>query len=82
MTTPSYSLSESPFLNEIRRTIRLKHMSRSTEKSYLYYIVDYIRFHDKQHPQDFGFEEIQAYLSYLATDKKVAAICLSSSPSS
>ena len=73
MTILSYSLSESPFLKEVRRTIRLKHMSRSTEKSYLYYIVDYIRFHDKQHPQDLGVEEIRAYLSSLATDKKVAA---------
>ena len=73
MSTPSYSLSESPFLNRVRRTIRLKHMSRSTEKSYLYYIIDYIRFHNKQHPQDLGVEEIRCYLSYLATDKKVAA---------
>lgn len=37
MSTSSYSLSESPFLNKVRRTIQLKHMSRCTEKSYLYY---------------------------------------------
>ncbi len=40
MSTPSYSPSESPFLDRVRRTIRLKHLSRRTEKSYLYYIVD------------------------------------------
>jgi len=40
MSTPSYSPSESPFLEQVRRTIRLKHMSRRTEKSYLYYILD------------------------------------------
>ncbi|MEG4997952.1 hypothetical protein [Microcoleus sp. B4-D4] len=38
MSTPSYSPSESPFLDRVRRTIRLKHLSRRTEKSYLYYI--------------------------------------------
>jgi integrase len=48
-------------------------MSRRTEKSYIYYILDYIYFHNKHHPQDMGVEEIRAYLSHLATDKKVAA---------
>ena len=42
MSTPSYSPSESPFVQQVRRTLRLKHMSRRTEKSYLYYILDYI----------------------------------------
>nr|MCF6375908.1 hypothetical protein [Tychonema sp. BBK16] len=31
-------------------------MSRPTEKSYLYYILDYIYFHKKRHPQDMGSE--------------------------
>jgi integron integrase len=48
-------------------------MSRRTEKSYLYYILDYIYFHNKRHPQDMGVEEIRSYLSHLATDKKIAA---------
>ncbi|MCI2429490.1 hypothetical protein LM602_06315 [Candidatus Acetothermia bacterium] len=34
--------------------IRLKHMSRCTEASYLHYIIDYIRFHVKRHPQEMG----------------------------
>jgi hypothetical protein len=41
----SYSPSESPFIERVRRTIRLKQMSRCTEKSYLYYVLDYIYFH-------------------------------------
>ena len=61
------------FTNQVRRTIRLKHMSRRPEKSYIYYILDYIYFHNKKHPEDIGLEEIRSYLSYLATDKKVAA---------
>ncbi|MEG4286829.1 hypothetical protein QUB68_27215 [Microcoleus sp. A006_D1] len=40
MSTPSYSPSESPFLDRVRRTIRLNHLSRRTEKSYFYYILD------------------------------------------
>ncbi|WP_278187185.1 hypothetical protein [Microcoleus vaginatus] len=40
MSTRSYSPSESPFRDRVRRTIRLNHLSRRTEKSYLYYILD------------------------------------------
>ncbi len=49
MSTPSYSISKSPFLNRVRRTIQLKHISRRTEKAIFNYIIDYIRFHNKQH---------------------------------
>ena len=71
--TNSYSPSESPLINQVRQTIRLRHMSRKTEKSYTYYILDYIYFHNKRHPQEMGVEEIRNYLSHLATDKRIAA---------
>ncbi|MFN5474310.1 MAG: phage integrase N-terminal SAM-like domain-containing protein, partial [Pseudanabaena sp.] len=50
--TNFYKPSDSPLLNQVRQIMRLKHMSRSTEKSYLYYILDYIYFHNKRHPQE------------------------------
>ncbi|GBO53665.1 integron integrase IntIPac [Pseudanabaena sp. lw0831] len=53
--------------------MRLKHMSRSTEKSYLHYILDYIYFHNKRHPHEMGVDEIRQYLSHLAVNKNVAA---------
>lgn len=48
-------------------------MSRRTETSYVYYTLDYIRFHGKRHPKEMGVEEIRAYLSHLATENNVAA---------
>jgi integron integrase len=69
----SYSPKSSPFLNEVRKVMRLKHMSRRTEASYLHYIIDFIRFCGKRHPREMGAGEIRAYLSHLATDKNVAA---------
>jgi hypothetical protein len=66
---PSHSLKSSPFLNEVRRVMRLKRMSRRTEASYLYYILDFIRFHGKRHPCEMGVEEIRVYLSHLATER-------------
>lgn len=67
-----YKPSDSPLLTQVRQVLRLKHMSRSTEKSYLYYILDYIYFHNKRHPQEMGVDEIRAYLSHLAMQKNVA----------
>jgi integron integrase len=53
--------------------MRLKHLSLKTEKSYLYYIRDFILFHNKRHPREMGVAEIRQYLSHLATQKQVAA---------
>lgn len=50
-----------------------KHYSLATERSYCYYILDYIKFHGKQHPRFLGPDEVRDYLSHLATDKHVAA---------
>jgi hypothetical protein len=41
-------------LDRVRQTARFRHLSRKTEKSYLYYIRDFILFHQKRHPQDMG----------------------------
>lgn len=49
---PTYSPKSSPFLSEVRRVMRFKHMSRRTEASYLHYIIDFIRFCGKRHPRD------------------------------
>jgi hypothetical protein len=53
--TNFYKPSDSPFLGQVRQVLRLKHMSRSTEKSYLHCILDYIYFHNKRHPQEMGW---------------------------
>jgi hypothetical protein len=67
---PPYRPKSSPFLNEVRRVMRLKHMSRRTEASYPHYILDFIRFCSNRHPPEMGVDEIRVYLSHLATDKK------------
>ena len=53
--------------------IYVVNLTEAAQLSYIYYILDYIYFHNKRHPQNMGVEEICAYLSHLATDKKVAA---------
>jgi site-specific recombinase XerD len=70
MTQPD---SSPRLFDQIKQTCRLKHFSLRTEKSYSYYIRDYILFHNKRHPRDMGVDEIRQYLSGLAIDKHVAA---------
>lgn len=70
---PLFSKEDSPFLNQVRDAIRTKHLSLSTERSYLYYIHDYIIYHDKKHPTALTREDVKTYLTHLAVDKKVAA---------
>jgi integron integrase len=60
-------------LDQVRQSARLKHFSPKTEKAYLYYIREFIVFHDKRHPLEMGASEIREYLSHLAIDKNVAA---------
>ncbi len=62
----------SPFLNMIRFEIRLRGYSMRTEKTYLYWIKQFIYFHNKQHPKDLGAIEVKNYLSWLANDRHVA----------
>jgi integron integrase len=53
--------------------IRTRNYSRRTEKTYWYWIRGFIHFHGKRHPQEMGGEEVSAYLSWLATERDVAA---------
>ncbi len=60
-------------LDIVRDTIRFKHYSLSTEKTYIHWIKHYIFFHNKKHPKDMGKEEIEEYLTALAIKNKVAS---------
>lgn len=66
--------TQSPrLLDRVRDRIRVLHYSRSTEKTYLHWIVGFIHFHRNRHPKEMGAAEVEAYLSYLATARDVAA---------
>lgn len=60
-------------LEQVRNKIRAKHFSYRTEKTYLQWIRRYIRFHGLKHPREMGGPEVEAFLTALAVDNKVAA---------
>ena len=60
-------------LEVVSDTIRRKHYSHRTEKSYLQWIKRYVIFHQKRHPREMGKAEVEAFLTYLAVEGKVSA---------
>jgi len=57
-------------LDHVRDRLRLKNYAYRTEKSYLYWIKQYILFYNKRHPNEMGGSEIEQFLTYLASTKK------------
>jgi len=60
-------------LDVVRDRIRVKHYSYRTETGYLGWIRRFIRFHGGRHPREMGGPEVEQFLSYLATERQVAA---------
>ncbi|HEY8942463.1 MAG TPA: tyrosine-type recombinase/integrase [Cellvibrio sp.] len=63
------SVPTSPFLYMVREEIRLRGYSIRTEKSYLFWIKQFILFHDKRHPNEMGANEVKAFLTWLAVKR-------------
>ncbi|NQZ70662.1 MAG: integron integrase [Lentisphaeria bacterium] len=59
-------------LNNVRRIIRMKHYSYSTEKTYTQWITRFARYIDKK-PNEVDSQSVKQYLSYLAINRNVAA---------
>ncbi len=72
MSVSHASPHQPTLVEQIRKTARLRHFSLKTEKSYLYYIRDFIRFHNMRHPREMGVAEVREYLSHLAVDRHIA----------
>jgi uncharacterized protein YfbU (UPF0304 family) len=64
-------------LDQVRERVRCLHYSLSTEKVYLYWVRFFIRWHGRggqmKHPRAMGAAEVEAFLSMLATERKVSA---------
>ncbi len=63
---------KSPFIASLRRNMRLRGYSIRTEKTYVHWILDYIRYHRLRHPKDMCKEDVIKYLEYLVNDRHVS----------
>jgi len=60
-------------LDRLRAALRARHYSLRTEEAYVAWVRRYVLFHGKRHPDEMGEAEINAFLTNLAVEKKVAA---------
>lgn len=67
------SASKPRLREQVRAVMRSHHYSTRTEKSYWYWIRYFIRFHKLRHPLEMGATEVNAFLTWLAVERKVAA---------
>jgi integron integrase len=68
------SIAQSPrLLDRVRGKIRLKHYSIRTEQAYVDWIKRFVLHFDKRHPSEMGAREVEAFLTHLAVQGKVAA---------
>ena len=58
---------------QLHEAIRRRNYSRRTEKSYWFWIRWFIRRNGLRHPAQMGAAEVEAFLSWLATERNVAA---------
>lgn len=57
------------FMDQLRECMRAKQLAYRTEKTYCGWVVDFIRFHNKQHPSTLNAQHIDEYLSHLAVHR-------------
>lgn len=57
----------------VRARLRMRHYSLRTEQVYVGWILRFVRFHGRRHPREMGAPEVEAFLSSLAVEGRVAA---------
>ena len=60
-------------LDRVRAAVRARHYSLRTEEAYAGWIRRFVLFHGERHPEEMGEAEINAFVSDLATQGRVAS---------
>jgi len=60
-------------LDRVRHAVRVRHMARSTESAYVYWIRRFILYHNKRHPLEMGKADVESFLTHLAVERHVSA---------
>jgi integron integrase len=60
-------------LDALRERLRYLHYSLRTEEAYVYWVRQFVHGSGLRHPRELGVTEVQAFLSMLANERRVAA---------
>lgn len=68
--------SQPRLLDQLREQVRYRHYSLQTEKAYVFWVRQFIRWHGRdghiRHPRDMAQVEVQAFLAMLASQRQVS----------
>lgn len=70
---PLPPLQSERLLDQLRERVRYLHYSIRTERAYVHWVSLYVRFHGLRHPAEMAGPEVEAFLSWLANERQVAA---------
>lgn len=70
---PRPPLQAKRLLDQVRERLRYLHYSLRTEQTYVYWVRWFVRFHGVRHPKGMGAAEVEAFLTMLATERKVSS---------
>jgi integron integrase len=65
-------LRSTRLLDQLRERVRYCHYSLRTEEAYVYWVRWFVRFSGMRHPREMGAAEVEAFLTYLATTRRVS----------
>jgi len=65
-------LKSTRLLAQLRERLRYLHYSLRTEQTYVYWTRFFVHFHALRHPRELGQPEVEAFLTMLATERKVS----------
>ena len=67
------SLLQPKLIPRVHEALRFRRYSLKTEKAYVHWVLRFIRYDGKRHPQEMGASEVTAFLNHLANNGHVAA---------
>jgi len=67
------ALRATRLLDQVRERIRYKHYSLRTEQTYVQWVRVFVKWSGMRHPREMGAAEVEAFLTMLATERRVAA---------
>lgn len=59
--------------SKLREELRKRGRAYRTEETYVGWYFRFVRFHQLRHPESMGVAEVEAFLTYLAMEREVAA---------
>ena len=72
MSKDAYPTSAPRLLDAVRQQLRYQHYSLRTEEAYVRWVRAFVRFHGLRHPAGMAQAEVEAFLSWLVTERDVA----------